>query len=158
MEDKTIKSIIHVCQPDELNSSEQHLIAMAIEATKRSYARYSHFNVGAAILLANGMEMMGCNQENAAFSVTMCAERSAIFAAGAQYPEQPITTIAIAARNKDGLLDEPVTPCGSCRQAMIETEQRFHQKLRILLYGTKHVYAIDGIANLMPLSFTEDQL
>ncbi len=158
METKRIISTINVYQLDELSHSEQTLIHAAIEATESSYAAYSGFRVGAAALLANGVIVKGCNQENAAYSLTMCAERSAIFAAGAHHPHQPITTLAIAARNAQGLLAEPITPCGSCRQAMIETEQRFKQKIRILLYGTNHVYVIDGISNLMPLSFTDDVL
>jgi cytidine deaminase len=99
---------------------------------------------------------MGCNQENAAFPAGICAERSAIFAAGAQYPDQPVTMLAIAARNEKGeLLEEPVTPCGTCRQVIIETETRFHQPLRILLYGQRHIFILEGIKQLMPLSFTE---
>ncbi len=158
METKIIQSEIKVCNLDELTADEQQLIGMAIKATDNSYAAYSHFHVGAAIRLENGETMMGCNQENAAFSETICAERSAIFAAGAQYPDLPIVMMAIAARNADGMLSEPITPCGSCRQVMIETEQRFKHKIRILLYGTKHIYVIDGISHLMPLSFTEEAL
>lgn len=158
METKIIKSEITVCSLDELTADEQQLISLAIKATDSSYAPYSNFCVGAAIRLANGITLMGCNQENAAYSITMCAERSAIFAAGAQYPDQPVVMLAIAARNADGLLSEPITPCGSCRQCMIETEQRFKQKIRILLYSTSKVYAIDGISQLMPLSFTENYL
>ena len=158
MEEKIIKSVITVYRMDELPADEQSLIRKAIEATGRAYSKYSHFSVGAAVLLDNGQEVIGCNQENAAFPVTICAERTALFAAGAQYPENAVTKIAIAAANADGLLDEPVTPCGSCRQALIETEQRFGREVRILLYGKNHVYCIDGIRNLMPLSFSEDQL
>lgn len=158
MEERIIKSVIKVCRMEELPSDEQSLIRKAIEATGRSYSKYSHFSVGAAVLLDNGREVIGCNQENAAFSVTICAERTALFAAGAQYPDNAVTKIAIAAANAGGLLDEPITPCGSCRQALIETEQRFGREVRILLYGRKHVYRIDGIKNLMPLSFTEELL
>ena len=129
---------------------------MAIEGTNRSYAPYSNFHVGAAILLENGIKFIGCNQENAAFPAGICAERSAIFAAGAQYPDQPILMLAIAARNEKGeLVDEPVSPCGTCRQVIIETETRFKHPVRILLYGKKCVYVVDGIHQLMPLSFTE---
>lgn len=158
METRTISSIVNVCRKDELSAEEQMIVDMAIEATNRSYAKYSHFCVGAAVLLNNGATLVGCNQENAAFGVTICAERTALFSAGAQFPDTPVKAIAIAARNADGLLAMPVTPCGSCRQAMIETEQRFGQRLRIILYGTECVYAIDGISNLMPLSFSEQQL
>lgn len=158
MKEITIQSTITVCHTDELNVEDRDLISKAIEGTNRSYSKYSHFNVGAAVLLENGVEIIGCNQENAAYSVTICAERSALFAAGAQYPDQAIIKIAIAAKNADGLLSEPITPCGTCRQALIETEQRFGKPIRILLYGTNHVYAINGIKNLMPLSFDEGKL
>jgi cytidine deaminase len=156
MEQKTIQSTFLVCQKEELSQEEQQLIDAAIEATSRSYTPYSHFHVGAAIQLKNGVVIMGCNQENAAFPAGICAERSAIFAAGAQYPDQPIMTLAITARNSKGeLLDEPASPCGTCRQVIIETETRFKQPVRILLYGKKHTYVMDGIRQLMPFSFTE---
>ena len=84
------------------------------------------------------------------------SERSAIFAAGAQYPDVAPVALAIAARQPNGeLTDEPVSPCGTCRQVIIETETRFNKPLRILLYGKKKVYVMDGIKHLMPLSFTE---
>ena len=156
MEKLDVKSTIMVAQMDELTETERSLIELAIEGTNRSYAPYSNFHVGAAILLKNGVKFIGCNQENAAFPAGICAERSAIFAAGAQYPDEPITMLAITARGKDGeLIDEPASPCGTSRQVIIETETRFKQPVRILLYGRKHTYVIDGIKELMPLSFTE---
>ena len=156
MEELTLKSTIHVAQYDELTDMERKLIDTAKESTYNSYAPYSHFHVGAAVLLKNGTIVPGCNQENAAFPAGLCAERSAIFAAGAQYPDQPVTMLAIAVRNSLGeFLAEPTSPCGPCRQVLIETETRFKQAVRILLYGTKHTYIIDGIKQLMPLSFTE---
>ena len=151
-----LKSVISDCQMDELTTDERHLVELAIEATSRSYTPYSHFHVGAAVRLANGVEVAGCNQENAAFPAGICAERAALFAAGAQYPEEPVTMLAIAARGTDGeLLESPVSPCGTCRQVVIETETRFKRAVRILLYGRSHVYVMDGIRQLMPLSFTE---
>jgi cytidine deaminase len=143
-------------QKEELSEPEQLLVEAAIEATKRSYSPYSHFSVGAALLLENGKTVIGCNQENAAFPAGLCAERTAIFAAGAQYPNVPVTMLAIAARNSKGeLTDEPISPCGTCRQVMIETETRFKHPIRILLYGKKCIYVLEGIKQLMPLSFTE---
>lgn len=156
MKELTIQTSIAVAQMDELTETERQLVRQAIEATSRSYAPYSHFNVGAALLLQNGETFIGCNQENAAFPAGLCAERSAIFAAGAQYPDQPVVMLAIAARNPQGeLQEEPVSPCGTCRQVLIETETRFRQPVRILLYGSRHIYIVDGIKLLMPLSFTE---
>ena len=158
MEAKNINTIIYVANMEELDEKDRQLVEAAIEATKSSYAPYSHFNVGAAVRLDNGVVIPGCNQENAAFGVTICAERTALFAAGAQYPDAKVEAIAIAARNADGLLDEPVSPCGTCRQAMVETEKRSGNKLHILLYGRKHVYIIEGIGALLPLTFSDEQL
>lgn len=156
MEEMTLKSSIKVAQLSELSETDRQLIDRAIEGTSRSYAPYSHFHVGAAILLANGKMFIGCNQENAAFPAGICAERSAIFAAGVQYPDQPIVTLAITARNTKGeLIDEPASPCGTCRQVIIETETRFKHPVRILLYGRKRTFVLDSIKELMPLSFTE---
>ena len=147
---------IYECQMNELTPQEQQLLQCAIEATAHSYAPYSHFHVGAALLLADGTMLPGCNQENAAFPAGLCAERSAIFAAGAQHPDVAPTMLAIAARDTTGqLTQEPVSPCGTCRQVIIETETRYNSPLRILLYGQRCVYAMDGIKHLMPLSFTE---
>ena len=155
MEELELKTVINVCQPQELTSEEQHLLSLAVEATGRSYAPYSHFHVGAAVLLENGAEVIGCNQENAAYPSGLCAERTALFAAGAQYPDVPVSVLAIAARGTDGeLLEEPVAPCGSCRQVIIETETRAKRPIRILLYGRRCVYVIDGIRQLMPLMFS----
>ena len=156
MKNLELKSVIKECQLEELTAEEQHLIQLAIEATGRSYSPYSKFRVGAAVLLNNGVEIIGCNQENAAYPAGLCAERTALFSAGAQYPDIPVKLLAIAARTPDGeLQDEPVSPCGSCRQVIIETETRFRQPVRILLYGRLKTYVMDGIKELMPLSFTE---
>lgn len=156
MEELVLKSTIQVVKTGELQEQEQALVDSAIAATDHSYAVYSHFHVGAAVLLANGKTVLGCNQENVSYPAGICAERSAIYAAGAQYPDIPVVTLAIAARNTDGnLLEEPISPCGICRQVIVETETRFHRPIRILLYGTKHIYIIQGIKALMPLSFKE---
>ncbi|MBR6275612.1 MAG: cytidine deaminase [Prevotella sp.] len=151
-----IKTIITEYQIEELSEEDRQLIELAIEATNRSYAPYSHFCVGAAVLLNNGATLIGCNQENASYPVGLCAERTALFSAGVQYPDVPVKSMAIVARNTEGvLLDEPISPCGMCRQAVIETETRFKQPVRILLYGRKKIYAVDSIKTLMPLSFTD---
>lgn len=156
MEELELKSVIKVCQMQELTPEEQHLMELAIEATERSYAPYSKFCVGAAVRLENGVEIIGCNQENVAYPSGICAERTAIFAAGAQHPDVPITTLAVAARGTDGELQyEPISPCGACRQVIIEAETRAKHPIRILLYGRKCIYIVDGIRKLMPLTFSE---
>ena len=158
MEDKNINTTIYVAKVEELDDKDRQLVETSIEATNNSYAPYSRFHVGAAVRLDNGIIIPGCNQENAAFGVTICAERTALFAAGAQYPKAKVEAIAITARNADGLLDEPVSPCGTCRQAMVETEKRSGKKLRILLNGKNSVYIIEGIGALLPLTFSDEQL
>ena len=140
MKEVELKSVIQECQMEELSAAERQLLEQAIEATNRSYAPYSHFCVGAAVLLENGEVVIGCNQENAAYPSGLCAERTALFAAGAQYPDCAVEVLAIAARGTDGeLTEEPTGPCGSCRQVIIESE----------------TYVIDGIRKLMPLTFAE---
>ena len=156
MKEQIIETKIQECQLEELASEEQRIVQIAIEGTRRSYTPYSHFHVGAAVLLNNGEEFIGCNQENAAFPAGLCAERTALFAAGAEYPDEPVKVLAIAARGTDGeLTEEPVSPCGTCRQVIIETETRHQQPVVILLYGRRCIYRIEGIRHLMPLSFTE---
>jgi cytidine deaminase len=149
---------IRFCQLDELSAEDQELVQAAIKATDNSYSPYSNFRVGAAIRLADGSIVLGANEENAAFPSGLCAERTAIFAAQAQRPDQAILCLAIAARSAEGLLSEPVTPCGSCRQVMTEIEDRYKRPMRVLLYGTNGVYVMDSVKDLMPLSFVSENL
>lgn len=143
-------------QIEELAVEEQILVKAAIKATDNSYAKYSHFHVGAALLLEDGSIVTGANQENAAYPSGLCAERSAIFAAQSQHPEFSIKTIAIAARNDDGFTRQPISPCGACRQVMMEMEDRYKSDVRVLLYGVEGVYAIRSIKDLLPVSFVDD--
>ena len=140
---------------EELSDSEQELVRSAIKATHNAYANYSRFYVGAALRLANGQIVIGANQENAAFPSGLCAERSAILAAQSQQPEQPSTTLAIAASNDEGLLKDPITPCGACRQVILEMEDRYKRPVRILLFGARAVYAVNSVKDLLPLSFVD---
>lgn len=153
MKDLTITSIIKVYTFDELNKAEQDLMTSAMEATTRSYAPYSKFSVGAAALLANGIVVTGTNQENAAYPSGLCAERTTLFYANSQYPDQPVLTLAIAARTEKDFIDLPIPPCGACRQVILETEKRYKQPIRILLYGKKEIYEVKSIGDLLPLSF-----
>ena len=157
---KNIKIEIDIQVGDlaELPKEEQELLTEAIRATDNSYANYSKFYVGAALRLDNGKIMIGANQENAAFPSGLCAERTAIFAAQANYPDQPIRTLAIAAKNSGGLLKQPVTPCGACRQVILEIEDRYKSPIRILLYGTEGVYCINSVKDLLPLSFVDKNM
>lgn len=158
MQQYEIKFHYQHLQLDELSEDERHLVQTAIKATDNSYANYSHFRVGAALLLGDGSVVIGANQENAVFPLGLCAERTAIFAAQAQRPDQPILKLAIAARNADGLTRVPVSPCGSCRQVILEMEERYHQPIRILLYGTEGILAIDSVRDLLPLCFVDESM
>lgn len=138
---------------NELSEEEKKLIDSACEATQRSYAPYSRFYVGAAIELANGIIITGTNQENAAYPSGMCAERTALFYANSQFPDQPVKAIAIAARSDEGFTEKPITPCGACRQVLLETENRYGSHIRIYLYGTREIQVIECAGSLLPLSF-----
>ena len=158
MEDIRIEINMQFCQMDELSAEDQELVRAAIGATANSYARYSNFNVGAALRLADGSITTGANQENAAFPSGLCAERCAIFAAQSHHPEHAITALAIAAKNVNGLMPDPVSPCGACRQVILEMEDRYQQPVRILLYGTRGAYCINSVKDLMPLSFVDENM
>ncbi len=158
MKELTLESKILVCSYEEMSESDRSLIDQAKEATNRSYAPYSLFRVGAAALLNNGVTVTGNNQENAAYPSGLCAERTTLFYASAQYPDIPVNTLAIAARNKADFIEQPIPPCGACRQVMLETEKRSNTPLRIILYGKKEIYVIMGIRNLLPLSFEAESM
>ena len=157
---KEIKLEIHVRSLNygELNETDRRLTDAAREATSRSYSPYSHFAVGAAALLENGTIVTGSNQENAAYPSGTCAERTTVVYANSQYPDLPILTQAIAARNEAGFLEQPISPCGACRQVLLETEQRYGKPMRILLCGRTGVYELQGVKDLLPLSFGQMQL
>lgn len=147
---------VEVLDYDELTSEEAKLVDEARKATYRSYAPYSHFSVGAAIRLSNGEIIAGSNQENAAFSSGTCAERSACFYAHSQYPDTDFESIAVAARDHTGdFIENPIPPCGSCRQSLLEYETLAKHPVRVLLVGRHKVYRLPAIKSLLPLAFTE---
>lgn len=141
---------------DELSAAERSLVEEARRAIAGSYAPYSHFKVGAAILLDNGVTVTGANQENAAYPSGTCAERSACFYAGARYPDAHFVMIAIAAVGTDGLpTPEPTAPCGACRQALLEYEKLAGHDVPVLLAGTAAVLRLPSVRSLLPLAFSE---
>ena len=141
---------------EELSEAEHHLVANAREAVKGAYAPYSNFRVGAAIALNNGQIARGANQENVAFPSGTCAERSACFWAGANYPDARFEMIAIYAIGTDGLPTQPPTaPCGACRQALLEYEVLAGHDVPVLLAGRDEVYRLPSVRSLLPLSFSE---
>lgn len=148
-------SVEHYANLRELSDTDRELVEKAISATDLSYNKYSNFAVGACLRLKDGSLVQGANQENAAYTVTICAERTALDSAAVQHPGIAPVAIAIAAKNKNELTSHPVSPCGVCRQALNEYEVRYEQPIRILLYGTEGIYAVNSIKDLLPLSFDE---
>lgn len=156
MKSLNINVPVDVLEFSELTEAESRLVDTAKEATYRSYAPYSHFNVGAAIELGNGEVIAGSNQENAAFSSGTCAERSACFYAHAKYPDTDFRRIAIAARDESGqFIENPIPPCGSCRQSLLEYETLAGHPVPVLLVGRDCVYRLPSVTSLLPLAFTE---
>lgn len=163
MKEKQITCSFKEYSFDELSAEDRELVNKAKEMTLKSYAPWSKFMVGAAILLENGEIVTGANQENVAFPSGTCAERSACYYAGANHPGVPFRKIAIAARNlskddslgfEDSFEKSPISPCGACRQALMEYE-RLHGPIEVILYGSDKIYAIPSVASLMPFTFSD---
>jgi len=142
----------------QLPEKDNNLIMKARDAAKNGYAPYSCFRVGAAVLLENGVTVTGNNQENAAYPSGLCAERTALFYASAQYPNIPIIALAISTLNRSASSSDIAKPCGACRQVMAEYEDLAGKPLRILLDSADHIIAMNGIDNLLPLRFKKDDL
>ncbi|MFR9164896.1 MAG: cytidine deaminase [Dysgonomonas sp.] len=158
MESFDLISKVKVYTIEECNPKDKELIKSAQQATKTSYSPYSEYSVGAAVLLENGNIVNGSNQENAAYPSGLCAERTALFYANANFPDQAVTTIAIAAYNKGDFTEDVCTPCGSCRQVLVEVETRFKRKVRILMCGKNKIYEVDSIKALLPLCFEKESM
>jgi len=138
---------------EELPAADRELVLAARDASRNAYAPYSQFHVGAALRLENGEIFKGNNQENSSFTTGLCAERVALFYANATLPDLSVKSIAVTAENSHGLVPDPVKPCGSCRQAMVETETRFRQPMRIILDGKSKIQVFNGVENLLPFAF-----
>lgn len=144
---------------NELNSADKNLVDIAIESADNAYAPYSHFRVGAAVLLSDGTVVKGNNQENAAYPSGLCAERVALFYANANYPKASVKAVAVVVINPEGnVLQETISPCGSCRQVMAETEMRYKSPIRVLLASSQSVLVFDSVEDLLPLSFNQGDL
>jgi cytidine deaminase len=143
----------------ELSEEDSGLISEARGIMKQAYAPYSQFHVGAAVLLEDGTVVKGNNQENASYPIGLCAERVAIFSAGANYPDKKIKAIAISARSDHFDVNKPVTPCGACRQAIAEYEHRHKNKIRMIMSGESgKILIAESIGNFLPYQFTADDL
>ena len=154
MNEKNFVTKIQIYSYNELSEEDKNLVNLAKEATKASYAPYSNFHVGAALLLNNGVTIKGANQENAAFAGT-CGERSACYNAGANYPGVPIKKMAIAAFTRGDFVERPTAPCGVCRQALLEFETQANQPIEVILVGKEVIYKVESVKALLPLAFTE---
>lgn len=143
---------------EECPEDIKKLIEVAKAATQKAYAPYSNFHVGAAIQLSNGEIITGNNQENAAYPSGLCAERVAIFYANAQYPLTEIEAIAIAAYNGNDFISEPCSPCGSCRQVLLEMENKQSKPFKIIIFGKEKIYEIESAQALLPVSFGKEAL
>ncbi|MCK5028453.1 MAG: cytidine deaminase [Bacteroidales bacterium] len=159
MNKREIKSIlIDYNSIAELEEEQQELIKKAKEAAIKAYAPYSQFEVGAAVLLENGEIIQGNNQENAAYPSGLCAERVAIFYANSKYPNVAIKSIAVTANTKDGIIKDPIPPCGSCLQVMLETEKRLEKDIQVILYGENKITIAENINQFLPINFNKEML
>ncbi len=154
MTEKNIVTKLRVYDYNELEPEDKKLVDLAREATKSSYAPYSHFHVGSSLLLENGVMIKGANQENAAFA-GICGERSACYNAGAYYPGVPISKIAVTAFTQGDFVEEPCAPCGVCRQALVEFETQAGKPMKVILAGRQKIYIAESISSLLPLTFSE---
>jgi cytidine deaminase len=159
MKQINIHSTITILTEQELTAIELDLKNQAFEARSKAYAPYSKFTVGAAILLDNGLVVKGSNQENAAYPSGLCAERVAIYYAGANYPDAKIVKMFITASPQDRDLEVPIPPCGSCRQAIAEYEFKQDIPIEIFFMGAKgDIYKSDSLKNLLPFVFDKNHL
>lgn len=147
---------IIIAHYNELCDADCQLVDEARNAALRAYAPYSKFCVGAAIALSNGEIVTGSNQENVAYPSGMCAERVACFYAHSQYPDAKFQTIAIAACVADGKeVAQPISPCGNCRQALLEYEMLAENNIKVILVGADEIYLLSSVKSLLPLAFAE---
>ncbi|WP_053991686.1 cytidine deaminase [Mangrovimonas sp. TPBH4] len=160
MKEVKIETVFQVYKTiSETPEDIQKLMIRAVEARQKAYAPYSKFHVGVALLLDNNEVVSGSNQENASYPSGLCAERTAIYYAGAQYPKARILKMAITAASQLKTTSEPIPPCGACRQAIAEYELRQKSPIEIYFMGEKgKVVKSESLSNLLPLIFDSSQL
>jgi len=139
---------------EELTPQEIELVQKAKDVLVTSYSPYSHFRVGAAVLLENGEIICGSNQENGAYPSGLCAERVALFYVGAKYPKVPIVSMVIVASYMDELIQLPISPCGACRQVMIEYRNINAKPFSVLMVGGSKIVKVEDVRFLLPFSFS----
>ena len=138
---------------EEMNPEDRELAAEAIKAMQGAYAPYSHFHVGAAVRMSNGQIVRGANQENAAFPSGLCAERTAMFAAGARYPDKDMQSIALAGGVMGRLGSQPATPCGACRQVMAQYQAKSGKPMSVIMISADKVWKFEKVDDILPLIF-----
>ena len=138
---------------EEMSAEDRDLCRAAVEALEGAYAPYSHFHVGAAVRLSDGTVVKGANQENAAYPSGLCAERTAMFAAGAAHPNLTMVSIAVAARQDGRLCSEPAAPCGACRQVMAQYQTKSGKPMSVILVGANRILKFAQVDDILPLIF-----
>lgn len=159
MKQHSVSVTTHIECAAEKPAEVDRLLAAARGAAAKAYAPYSGFRVGAAALLDNGEIVAGSNQENAAYPSGLCAERTTVFYANAKYPEAKVLRLLIYAETDKGPVASPITPCGACRQVLLEKEVTQGLPMRVTLAGANDLYHLPGVAAaLLPLSFVPKSL
>ena len=137
----------------EMEACDQELVKAAISAMSGAYAPYSHFHVGAAVRLSDGTVVKGANQENAAFPSGLCAERTAMFSAGANYPDRDMLSIAVAGGVMGRLAEAPATPCGACRQVMAQYQAKSGKPMSVILISASKIQKFAKVDDILPFIF-----
>jgi cytidine deaminase len=154
MQEKKIELSFITAHISDLSEQEQQLVSNAKSAFKTAYAPYSGFLVGASVLLENGEIINGSNQENVAYPSGLCAERVALFYAGARYPDIKVKTIAVSVLSKNFEVNDVISPCGACRQVMAEYEDKQEQSIKVILHSpTDEVLIANTVEDLLPFMF-----
>lgn len=144
-------------QRKDLDATLLRLEEAAVEVARNAYAPYSRFRVGAALLLSNGVVVVGSNQENAAYPSGLCAERTALFAAGAQYPNEAVEILLLVAFSEEDRV-ESITPCGACRQVLMETSSRHQKPFKVIMVGKEQALVLHDNRGLLPFAFDGSDL
>ena len=157
MENKSISINYQILLSDELNHTQKKIVNSSLSALKSSYSPYSKFKVGASVLLNNGKIVSASNQENISFPSGLCAERIALFSSGSSYPSNKILSLAISTEYNFKSDDIIITPCGGCRQVMIEYEKKQGTKIEVLIRNfNKKILKFESVEDLIPFSFDVD--
>lgn len=138
---------------NDLSADDARLVQAAMDTCTTSYAPYSNFSVGAAVLLENGQIVCGSNQENIAYPSGLCAERIALLYANSHYPDVPVKAIAVSSASKGVPNEQPVYPCGACRQVLLQVELRYGKAMKVIMAGTNSIKMVGSAKDLLPLSF-----